>query len=156
MARAYEGVSLTVTMPAAGPSEERHELSAQLAHRAPVSDSGQVAGPTAGAIAGTVRLRIRPDGALEYTLKLRNPGRSNFVSAHLIKGDDLFPGEPVATLFSGTNLRERQIEVRGTAEISRAYAPGELAEELRRAPIQFYVAVEQSGAQVPALRGRLR
>jgi hypothetical protein len=156
MARAYGGVNLPLTAPAGGSSEVRNELSAQLAHAAPVSDSGQVAGPARGEVAGSVRLRIRDDGALEYTLKLRNPGRLTYVSAHLIRGDGLSDGEPVATLFSGTSLRERQIQVRGTAEMSRLYAPGELAEELRLTPILFYVSVEPSPGSAPAVRGRLR
>jgi hypothetical protein len=62
----------------------------------------------------------------------------------------------VATLFSGAALRDRQIQVRGTAEVSRAFGPGDLAEQMRNTPMLFFVTIDASVAGEPALRGRFR
>ena len=150
--RTYGGLGIPLTAGGA----ERDELTAALAPTSAPTDSGQAPGSVSGAPAGTIRLTIRADGALEYSLKLRNPGRATYVAAHVVKGDDLFAGEPVATLFSGANLRDRQIQVRGTAEMSRVYAPGDLVEQIRQSPILFYVTVETYDASARALRGRFR
>jgi hypothetical protein len=60
---------------------------------------------------GRVELKLRRDSTLEYHLNVYNPAAESFTAAHIYRSGS--SSTPVVTLFAGTSLRDKYIQVRG-------------------------------------------
>ncbi len=103
---------------------------------------------------GSVKLRFDREGGLVYTLDVANPSRETFTAAHIHRGRPGSHGPAVVTLFGGAQLKERFVEVRGTA--SREGLTAELAQEIATSPGAFYLAIHSVRSPAAALEGSIR
>lgn len=104
---------------------------------------------------GRVELKVRKDGTLEYHLNVYNPANENFTAAQIFREDPRGRATPpVVTLFSGASVKDKYIQVRGTAMIVDP-AGSAVIDELRASPGRFYVSLRTSQEPRGALRGTI-
>jgi hypothetical protein len=103
---------------------------------------------------GRVELKLRRDSTLEYHLNVYNPAAESFTAAHIYRSGT--SATPVVTLFAGTSLRDKYIQVRGTGVLTDTDpASRPLLEELRANPAGFYVSLRTTREPQGALRGTI-
>jgi hypothetical protein len=122
----------------------------------PNDDRRQGAGRSARSFArGRVHLKVWEDRTFEYHLSIHNPAREAFAMAHVHRVAGGESGPVVLTLFSGASLRDRHIEVRGTASVADGDAEA-LLDALRANPDSFYVSIHSTSDPDGAIRGPIR
>lgn len=102
---------------------------------------------------GRVELKLKRDSTLEYHLNVYNPAAESFTAAHIYRSGN--SATPVVTLFAGTSLRDKYIQVRGTGVLTDP-AGRPLLEELRSNPAGFYVSLRTTREPQGALRGTIQ
>ena len=111
--------------------------------------------PTRSFARGRVELKVRKDGALEYHLNVFNPARETFTGAHIYRArPDGAAGPAVVALFSGAQLRDKYIQVRGMGVLVDP-AGSAVMDELRANPAAFFVSLRSAQDPQGALRGTI-
>ena len=103
---------------------------------------------------GRLRLKVWDDQTIEYWLSIYNPAGQTFASAqlrHAAQGD---AAAVVVTLFSGASLRDKHIDVRGTASVVNGDT-GAFLEALRSTPQAFVVSVQSASDARGTIRGEI-
>jgi hypothetical protein len=104
---------------------------------------------------GRMRVEVRPDGTVQYWLSLYNPALENVTAARILRGTGDRADAASLVLFSSATMRNKYIDVRGTAMITDPAGPGVL-DELRTRPRDFRVLVTTDREPRGALRGTIQ
>lgn len=122
----------------------------------PRAESRGAGGSSARSFArGRVQIKVRRDATLEYRLTINNPAGETFTSAHIHRNLSGADGPVVFTLFSSASIRDKHIEVRGTASLEPQVATS-LLQELQSKPSAFYVSVRSARSPQGAIRGAVK
>lgn len=157
--------SAAVAVPATAGSASRADvelpraLSAELEPREARAvhggdDSEGVSDDDATFASGRIRLEVQRDGSVEYRLSVYNPGLETITAAHVLRAQGSDAGTPVVTLFSSATMRDRYLDVRGTALVLELDGAA-LLEEMRRSPSSFFVNVRSTARPGGTLRGTM-
>jgi hypothetical protein len=116
--------------------------------------NGAAADDDASFASGRLRLEVQRDGSVEYRMSVYNPGLETITAAHVLRAQGNDAGTPVVTLFSSATMRDRYLDVRGTALVLELDGAA-LLEEMRRSPSSFFVNVRSTARPGGTLRGTM-
>lgn len=98
---------------------------------------------------GFAQVKVRPNGVIEWTVRVHNPAREAFRAGHIHVVDQANGTGPVVLTLLGGSYTDRQFEVSGSATNTA------LANALLADPDDYYVNLHTAAFPAGAIRGNL-